>query len=177
MPAAKKKYSVEGATSRDIDDMVRKHAADSGSGGADGKNNEEISAQYATFIFFGAVATALPVYFFMTPIFQLSLADHLAQVAATALASIVMLVMAYIEISVKVLKGLKGKKKLSGQNLTCFSQAAGNTAVFHVNAAYVVLAVINALYLMPLYGSSETSILTLSVAGSAALVLGGSKIF
>jgi len=64
--------------------------------------------------------------------------DVSLQFAGTGLASLALLVMTYIEVSTKVLRGLKGKKTWSMQMRTAFSQQAATTAVFHVNAVYVV---------------------------------------
>jgi hypothetical protein len=96
----------------------------------------------ASFFFFAVVATALPVFLFTTPIFQLSPVTHSMQFAATAVASIAMLVMAYGETSAKMLKSLqrktKSKGKTSPEGLAAFSAQASAAAIVHVNVVYLV---------------------------------------
>ena len=98
----------------------------------------DVSCADVNFVFFAAVATALPIFVFTTPIFQMSPLDNTAQCALTVVASVVLLFMSYVEVASKVLKGLKGKKKQSAQCLSVFTSHAAFSAIFHANMVYVV---------------------------------------
>ena len=89
-------------------------------------------------MFFAIIATALPIYFFMTPMFLTSPADNPVLFAVAALVSVAVLVMSYAEVASKILAGLKGKKKWSPESLSALATQASTSAIFHINAAYAV---------------------------------------
>lgn len=90
------------------------------------------------YFFFASAAVALPLFLFTTPIIQMSPIDYAVHFALSSFAAVTFLIMCYTEVSGKILKGLKRTKKMGAQSIAATDLLAANSAVFHVNAVYLV---------------------------------------